>query len=78
MTQEYKAGQVWARDGKQREIVRITDLNDAPLECVSDNLNGTDGGVYNVYWKTPGGKTRKQPMWCSGWIDWARYAKQVT
>lgn len=54
-------GTTWERDGKQRTVTRIEDLE---LSSFYDSVIG------KVYWKRPGGKERKQPQWFPYFNDW--------
>lgn len=67
------AGQVYERDGKQREVVRVTKLGDNNHEIQPHE----EAKVYNVWWKRPNTKTRATPAWCATWETWACKAKVV-
>lgn len=60
-------GTVWERDGKQREIVGIKDLQ---------QREGYTPIGY-VYWARPGDKMRNKPTWLPGFLEWIEKAKCV-
>ena len=61
-------GQVWERDGKQREITRIENL-------YPDHRGELVFG--DVYWKRPGRKERKVPQWLPYFDEWLSKAELI-
>lgn len=61
MSRTYKVGQVWERDGRQREIVHISS---GPIDRAL------------VMWRRSG-KAALRRCGCLGWIEWGRKATLV-
>lgn len=79
MSKVYKVGQVWEKDGRRREVVRIESFR--TRESVDSTAHVQKGpgeryGCFHLWWrKDTGGAERK--MWCSSWMEWARRATLV-
>lgn len=56
-----KVGEVYERDGKQREVRRVVKI----------------GSGFNVFWARPGTPDRNKDTWCATWNKWASGAELV-
>lgn len=71
-----RAGQIWERDGQQREIVKIIEFS-TELEVSSFYVD--ENGLYDhahIVWRRPG-KTKTSRCWCATWMNWFKEAKRV-
>lgn len=68
----YKVGQVWERDGKQREIVELITRGGIKRQEV-DRIS-----VFNIRWARPGKKPANRYTWCGTWNEWASKATLTT
>jgi hypothetical protein len=70
--QTYRVGQIWRREGKEREIVGMQfnyrDINEA---------NENDG-LFSLTWKRPGSDVMGGKPCSWTWITWARKAELVS
>lgn len=67
----FRVGQVWERDGRQREIVKIEDSVFGLVDCA------TALSRYDIWWKRPSGKEPEWGTWCTTWNNWASKATLV-
>lgn len=71
-----RPGQIWERDGKQREVVRILDFS---TEKPVSSFFVAENGLYDhahIIWRKPGSSTERR-CWCATWMNWFKEAKLV-